>query len=470
VAFWTDRPVFVTGATGLLGSHMTAGAAGPRRQPRVPGPRPGRAEPLPAPRPRPQVVIVRGCLEDYALLERSLNEHEIDTVMHLGAQTIVGTASRNPLSTWESNVRGSYLLLEACRRNAKKVRRVVVASSDKAYGDQPNLPYTEDAPLDRPLPLRLLQELHRPDRPLVLRDLPAPRVRHPLRQPVRPRRPQLEPHRPRHDPLGHPRRATDRPLRRQLRPRLRLRRRRRGRLPRPRRADDRPGDRRRGLQLLRRAARRASSRSSPASSPPPAAPTSSPSILGQASHEIRAQFLASAKGPRRASAGARASASTRASPPPSPGTASCWPEGHVRSQTIGGRPRLHRRPPPRRAPRRPSRSAARARPPSPVPPSCGPAAAGRDLPPSSTNSTSPPPRARSPRCPASRRVSQLGRGLRPTTPVPFRESDASAPRPTTARPNTTASSPSRPPVQRLRGPRDPPPRRSSTAPARPRRC
>jgi CDP-glucose 4,6-dehydratase len=147
MAFWTDRPVFVTGATGLLGSHMTAEllARG--------------ADPVCLVRDHVaishfqrlgldrRVVIVRGCLEDYALLERALNEHEIDTVMHLGAQTIVGTASRNPLSTWESNVRGSYLLLEACRRNAKKVRRVVVASSDKAYGDQEALPYTEDAPL-----------------------------------------------------------------------------------------------------------------------------------------------------------------------------------------------------------------------------------------------------------------------------------------------------------------------------------
>lgn len=152
VGFWTDRPVFVTGATGLLGSHMTAELLE----------RGANAVCL----VRDQVaqshfqrlglerraVIVRGCLEDYALLERALNEHEIDTVMHLGAQTIVGTASRNPLSTWEANVRGSYLLLEACRRNSKKVQRVLVASSDKAYGDQPVLPYTEASPLEGRFP------------------------------------------------------------------------------------------------------------------------------------------------------------------------------------------------------------------------------------------------------------------------------------------------------------------------------
>jgi CDP-glucose 4,6-dehydratase len=147
VSFWTDRPVFVTGATGLLGSHIVAELLARGAAPvclvrdEVP------ASLFNTDGLDRRVVVVRGELGDHALLERALGEHEIDTVLHLGAQTIVGTASRNPLSTWESNVRGSYLLLEACRRAAATVRRVVVASSDKAYGDQPNLPYTEDAPL-----------------------------------------------------------------------------------------------------------------------------------------------------------------------------------------------------------------------------------------------------------------------------------------------------------------------------------
>jgi len=152
MGFWTDRTVLVTGATGLLGSHMTAelvdrGASvvclvrdqvAHSHFARL-----GLAN---------HTVVVNGCLEDYALLERVLNEHEIETVMHLGAQTIVGTASRNPLSTWEANVRGTYNLLEACRRNDRTVGRVVVASSDKAYGDQPELPYMEDAPLEGRFP------------------------------------------------------------------------------------------------------------------------------------------------------------------------------------------------------------------------------------------------------------------------------------------------------------------------------
>ncbi len=94
-----------------------------------------------------QIEVVQGALEDFNSVERSINENEIDTVFHLGAQAIVGTAWRNPLSTFESNIRGTYNLLEACRRHAGLVKRVVIASSDKAYGSSDILPYTEDMPL-----------------------------------------------------------------------------------------------------------------------------------------------------------------------------------------------------------------------------------------------------------------------------------------------------------------------------------
>jgi CDP-glucose 4,6-dehydratase len=82
-------------------------------------------------------------LTDHDALVRVLNEHEVDAVYHLAAQTIVGTANRSPLATWEANVRGTYTLLEACR-GLGGVKRVVVASSDKAYGDHDELPYRED--------------------------------------------------------------------------------------------------------------------------------------------------------------------------------------------------------------------------------------------------------------------------------------------------------------------------------------
>jgi CDP-glucose 4,6-dehydratase len=92
------------------------------------------------------VTTVRGSLEDAALLERILNEYEIEVVFNLGAQTIVGIANQNPLSTFSANVTGTWNVLEACRRT-KGIKAVVLASSDKAYGSHETLPYREDAPL-----------------------------------------------------------------------------------------------------------------------------------------------------------------------------------------------------------------------------------------------------------------------------------------------------------------------------------
>ncbi|HET9719053.1 MAG TPA: NAD-dependent epimerase/dehydratase family protein [Solirubrobacteraceae bacterium] len=93
----------------------------------------------------PSVCVVHGDLTREGLIGRVLSEYEVDTVFHLAAQTLVPTANRSPLSTFETNIRGTWLLLEACRGHA--VGRVVVASSDKAYGAQPKLPYREDQPL-----------------------------------------------------------------------------------------------------------------------------------------------------------------------------------------------------------------------------------------------------------------------------------------------------------------------------------
>lgn len=145
--FWSERNVFVTGATGLLGSWLVADLT--QRGANVtclvrdwvP------ASSLVSSGAWERVNIVRGELEDYALLVRALNEYEINSVFHLAAQTIVGTASRSALSTFESNVRGTWNLLEACHVCNKLIERVVVASSDKAYGCHDALPYTEDAPL-----------------------------------------------------------------------------------------------------------------------------------------------------------------------------------------------------------------------------------------------------------------------------------------------------------------------------------
>ena len=93
-------------------------------------------------------TVVSGCLEDYATVVRAIAEHGTDTVFHLGAQAIVGTALVSPLATFEANIRGTYNLLEACRVHRDLVQRLVVASSDKAYGHSDRLPYTEDMPVN----------------------------------------------------------------------------------------------------------------------------------------------------------------------------------------------------------------------------------------------------------------------------------------------------------------------------------
>jgi CDP-glucose 4,6-dehydratase len=144
--FWRDRPVLVTGATGLVGSwlvrRLREAGAGVVCLVRdwVPQSELVRARLL------EQVTSVRGDVRDRDALERTLGEYEIDTVIHLAAQTIVGIANRNPVSTFESNIQGTWNVLEACRRSPA-VKAVVVASSDKAYGDQTVLPYSEDTPL-----------------------------------------------------------------------------------------------------------------------------------------------------------------------------------------------------------------------------------------------------------------------------------------------------------------------------------
>ena len=94
-----------------------------------------------------QAAIVNGSLENFSTIDRVINEYKIDTVFHLGAQTIVGAAHREPLQTFESNIRGTYHILEACRRHQDLVEKIVIASSDKAYGIADRLPYTEDMPL-----------------------------------------------------------------------------------------------------------------------------------------------------------------------------------------------------------------------------------------------------------------------------------------------------------------------------------
>ncbi|MEQ1787827.1 MAG: NAD-dependent epimerase/dehydratase family protein [Acidimicrobiales bacterium] len=143
---WSGTRVAVTGATGFLGSHLTGALvrAGADVAVLV------RDEPVPSPVTASwwdAVHRVRGDLVDAPVVERLLAEYEVEVVFHLAAQSQVGVANRNPVSTFEANIAGTWVLLEACRRSPG-VERVLVTSSDKAYGAQPVLPYTEDMSLD----------------------------------------------------------------------------------------------------------------------------------------------------------------------------------------------------------------------------------------------------------------------------------------------------------------------------------
>lgn len=144
--YWKGKNILVTGATGLLGSWLVKELVDnksnvvclirdfvPKSNLYMNG-------------YWKKTVNVDGPLEDYFLISRILNEYEIDTIFHLGAQTIVGTANRSPLSTFEANIKGTWNILEASRVN-ENVERIVVASSDKAYGEHEELPYNESMAL-----------------------------------------------------------------------------------------------------------------------------------------------------------------------------------------------------------------------------------------------------------------------------------------------------------------------------------
>ncbi len=140
---WKNRNAFVTGATGFVGAHVvrklveaSANVFCLQRDETHPNA-------LDLLGLREKVTVIRGSVEDLNLMSRILNENDIDAVFHLAAQALVGVANRSPLSTFESNIRGTYCLLEACRINPI-VKRIVVASSDKAYGSHTELPYKED--------------------------------------------------------------------------------------------------------------------------------------------------------------------------------------------------------------------------------------------------------------------------------------------------------------------------------------
>lgn len=145
--FWKAKRVFVTGANGIVGSWVVKALL--KRSAEIVALiyKDQLDSELTRSRDIDKVTTVAGELQDISRLATILAEYRIDTVFHIGAQAIVATAYEQPLQTFEANIRGTYNVLEACRFHGQHVKRIVVASSDKAYGAQPRLPYTEDMPL-----------------------------------------------------------------------------------------------------------------------------------------------------------------------------------------------------------------------------------------------------------------------------------------------------------------------------------
>lgn len=151
MTFWKDRTAFVTGASGFVGANLVAELVGRGSKVICLQRDETQTNSLDLLHLRDKVTVIRGSVDDLPLMSRILNEYEIDSVFHLAAQALVGAANRSPVSTFESNIRGTYLLLEACRLSST-VKRVVVASSDKAYGSHADLPYSEEFKLNAVFP------------------------------------------------------------------------------------------------------------------------------------------------------------------------------------------------------------------------------------------------------------------------------------------------------------------------------
>jgi CDP-glucose 4,6-dehydratase len=144
--FWKDEKVLITGFEGFLGSNLSKslislGAAIFGLDIRV-----RRKETILTEDDYKKIIVIKGSVVDYKLIERVINKHKINVVFHLAAEAIVGKCRHDPLRTFSANIEGTWNVLEACR-SSRAIRSVIVASSDKAYGSHKKLPYREEASL-----------------------------------------------------------------------------------------------------------------------------------------------------------------------------------------------------------------------------------------------------------------------------------------------------------------------------------
>lgn len=148
---WKGKTAFVTGGAGFVGANLVSRLLAEGTSVVVLERDRTSPNSLDVLGLRNRVTVITGSVDDLELMERALNEYQPQYVFHLAAQALVNAANRSPIATFEANIRGTYMLLEACRRTEPQPA-VVVASSDKAYGSHTTLPYTEDFPLQGVFP------------------------------------------------------------------------------------------------------------------------------------------------------------------------------------------------------------------------------------------------------------------------------------------------------------------------------
>lgn len=144
--FWKNKKILITGYEGFLGSHLTNALL--KHGARIWGLdiRTHRKQTILSSKELNKINIIKGSVENYSLIYKIIKKNNIEFIFHLAAQSLVGPALKDPRKTFSTNIRGTWNILESCR-NSRKVKAIIIASSDKAYGIKSKLPYKEDSSL-----------------------------------------------------------------------------------------------------------------------------------------------------------------------------------------------------------------------------------------------------------------------------------------------------------------------------------
>jgi len=144
--FWKGKRVLITGYEGFLGSNLTKCLLKLKAEISGLDIVTKRKKTILTRKELRAINIVKGSVEDLALVNRIVKKERIEIVFHLAAEALVGDCLKEPLKGFSTNIKGTWNILESARLN-KSIKAIIVASSDKAYGSHSNLPYRETAAL-----------------------------------------------------------------------------------------------------------------------------------------------------------------------------------------------------------------------------------------------------------------------------------------------------------------------------------